>query len=53
MSPEDREWWAARLDRLEAKMDRHGDDINALKVRDAYWAGGVAVLAVLLKFVLW
>ena len=39
-----------RLDKINGRVGRHDDEISGLKVRDAFWAGGLAALAALLKF---
>lgn len=41
-----------RLDRIESRLDRADAEINSLKVRDAYWAGGLAAAWAILAW-LW
>ena len=41
-----------RLDKLNGKVDRHDEEITGLKIRDAYWAGGMAVVVLVIKLLL-
>lgn len=41
-----------RLDSINGKVSGHDREITGLKIRDAYWAGGVAGVLALVKL-LW
>lgn len=34
------------VDRINGRVSKHGEDITALKIRDAYVAGGLTVLVI-------
>jgi ElaB/YqjD/DUF883 family membrane-anchored ribosome-binding protein len=41
-----------RLDRINGRVLDHDKEISGLKVRDAFWAGGVVALAALIGWLL-